>query len=471
MSYDVLSVLNPYADDDEFDAALDELIDRGLIFFDQERGRYDLHPIVRQYAYDRLTDKKGVHSRLRDYFAAVPVPEKEKVQSLDDLAPVIELYHHTVRAGRYHEAFDLFRDRLSDPLYFRFGAYQTCIELLRALFPVGASRSPRLKDEIHVAWTLNALALSYGRSGQPRRAGPLLEQQNDIQWNHGNRRNLTIGLGNLAIQQIDLGDLTAAEASLRRRIALCRQMRAESEVSGGQEVRGEWNEAIGHQELGRLLAYQGAFEKAAWELDTALTSFQEVTDRQSECIVWAYRALRALLMGEAKAALEFARRARELADEVARTRYPHERDIIRAEWLMGAALVAVAGEKKGGQSKPLADAERHLTEAINRCRRINLLDLEPDILLAWARWRRARGDPQQARRDAEEALAITDRCEYRLKQADARNLLAQLALDDGDSKAARQHAKIARDHAWCGGPPHCYKPALDEAEGLLAAAS
>lgn len=60
-----------------------------------------------------------------------------------------------------------------------------------------------------------------------------------------------------------------------------------------------------------------------------------------------------------------------------------------------------------------------------------------------------------------------DRCEYRLKQAEIHNFLACLALDAGDHDAAREHAETARERAWCDGPPHCYKPALDEAEGML----
>ena len=85
--------------------------------------------------YDRLTNKTGVHTRLRDYFANIPTPDANKAQSIEDLAPVIELYHHTVRAGRYNDAQELFSERLVDLLYFRFGAYQICIELLRSLFP------------------------------------------------------------------------------------------------------------------------------------------------------------------------------------------------------------------------------------------------------------------------------------------------------------------------------------------------
>jgi Domain of unknown function (DUF4062) len=44
---------------------------------------------------------------------------------------------------------------------------------------------------------------------------------------------------------------------------------------------------------------------------------------------------------------------------------------------------------------------------------------------------------------------------------------ARLSLDAGNRAEARRHAEIARECAWCDGPPHCYKPALDEAESFL----
>src|SRR5205085_7903617 len=146
-------------------------------------------------------------------------------QSIEDLAPVIELYHHTVRAGRYDEARELFRDRLGDPLFFRFGAYQICIELLRTLFPDGEDRPPRLKNESAQAWTLNALAGSYNLSGQSRRGLPLHEQVNSHQEKLDNKTGLAIGLGNIALAQIKLGELTAAEWHLRQRIELCREVK------------------------------------------------------------------------------------------------------------------------------------------------------------------------------------------------------------------------------------------------------
>ena len=486
----------------EVDADLRDLVARGLVHHDRRANRYDLHPIVRRYAYDRLTggEREEAHRTLRDYFAAVPPPERPR--TLDDLAPVIELYHHTVRAGQYDEARRIFRDRLDKPTYYQFGAYQLQIELLRALFPDGENRSPRLKGESACASTLNDLACVYSLSGQPRRAVPLFEQANAIDEKRGNKQGVAIGLGNLADDQLKVGALRAAEANLRRQIALC------------QEIEDERNEAVGHQELGRLLAYRGAWAEAEKELAAAETVFDEYGPEGTSfvSVVRAYRALRALLLTRAvgvhdraplhAAALAAARRALDLADEDARTRYPHERDYVRAHWLLGAAHRA---------NGDWDEADRHLAEALARCRGINLVETEADIMLDLARLRAAealtpnpspkagrggqaltpspspnggrggqaltpgpspggRGESLgEALRLAEEALLIADRCGYVLQEADVHLFLAHLALERGEREAAREHARQARELATCDGPPdYTYKVAYDEAGALLA---
>ena len=429
----------------KLDAALDEFEERGLLLRDTDSERYDLHPIVRRYAYDRLTnkDKAGVHGRLREYFDARPAPER--VETLADLAPTIELYWHTVGTGRLDAAFELLRDRLAEPLYYRFGAYQLRIELLGALFPEGEDRLPRLASESAQGWTLNGLANSYSRSGQPRRAVPAFEAAADLAEKLGNKKNLATSLENLADDRLKLGRLEAAEGGLRRSIELCR------------EIADEYREAVGHQELGRLVAHEGRFADAEQELAASTTHWQKTGDQQGVGLDEAYRALLGLLQGDPKAALEAARECRRLADVES-----VERDIIRAEWLLGWAHAALS---------ETAAAESHLNEALTRCRRINMIDHEPSILLAWARRHHGGGDHAQARRFAEDALRIAERCEYRLDQAEIHNFLARLALDSGQLAEARAHAQKAKDYAYCDGPPHYYKPAYEEAERLLAEAA
>ena len=167
-------------------------------------------------------------------------------------------------------------------------------------------------------------------------------------------------------------------------------------------------------------------------------------------------------MGDAAVALDAARQSYRIAAS-----RENERDRIRAESLLGAAQVALAAEDQGKRKAHLTDAEGHLTEALARCRAVSLVELEPDILLAWAKWHRLSGNADEARAKADEALTIADRCEYRLKQADIHNFLARLALDAGDRDDARAHAERARERAECDGEPHWHRPAYDEAERLL----
>jgi len=61
----------------------------------------------------------------------------------------------------------------------------------------------------------------------------------------------------------------------------------------------------------------------------------------------------------------------------------------------------------------------------------------------------------------QEALGIADRCEYRLKQADIHNFLAEFYFNS-DSSKAKEHALIAEERAGCG-----YVPALEKAQGIL----
>ncbi|MBW4484208.1 MAG: hypothetical protein KME14_16855 [Tildeniella torsiva UHER 1998/13D] len=57
----------------------------------------------------------------------------------------------------------------------------------------------------------------------------------------------------------------------------------------------------------------------------------------------------------------------------------------------------------------LSASDHHLSEALRRCRAINLVDQEADILIDLVRLRRDQGDLPEARRMAEEARAVAAR--------------------------------------------------------------
>ncbi len=455
------------------DSTLSLLLTRGLLHHDPATRRFDLHPIVRRYAYDRLIDPTTTHTRLRDYFAAVEEPAK--VEKLEDLIPLIEHYHHTLRAGQYDMAWELFRDRIWRTLYYQLGAYQTQIELLRGLFINGEHQLPKLEQEADQAHAMNELANSYSCNGQPRRAMQLFEIANDIYENQmANKEFLAIGLGNLAnMAQLPIGLLQAAETNLRRQITLSR------------EIEDEFWEANGQMELGRLLAYRGVWTEAVEALDTALTLCEKLDHVQSQGLTWAYRALAGLLyqrglvlqpsggIDDQPAKInedstpfilspETAGRALELAKERKKVGRPNASDFIRAYWLLGAAL-RVEGA--------LSTAETHLIEALTRCRGIDLVETEAEILLNLARLQVVQGAAEEAQRLAAEALVITERCGYVLQGADVCLFFAEQAHKAGEWETALEFAQRAKDLAYCDGPPYHYKVAFEEAEALLAVLS
>jgi tetratricopeptide (TPR) repeat protein len=452
-------------DNPDLEKSLIDLRERGLLQYTEKTKRYDLHPIVRHYAYDRFTDseRKKTHKNLALHFIDVmidvmPMPNA-KVNTLEDLAPVIELYHHMVRAGNLDEAEKLFYVRLAKSIHFQFGANQLCGELLRALFPDGEDKPPRLRNENAQVWTLNMLSITYNQSGQPRRAFPLMEMANVIDEKCGEKRGFAIGLGNLAIQQLVIGALRDAERNLCRQIDLC------------HEIENEYVEANGHHLLAYVLSYCGKWQEAEQEQGQALSLCKKLSAIQEEVTIWSYRALRFLLLrrqtiddrqlsaAHCLSSIQCAKRALELANEWARTKHPVPSDYIHAYWLLGSAYRA---------NNELTLAEENLSKALNLCRQINMVDHEANILLDLARLRYAQGDFKDAQEKASEALVITERSGYVLQGADVNLFLAQYALEqEKDKVKAKEYAEEAKKLATCDGPPYYYKVAYEEAERML----
>jgi len=449
MEYAVLKKVFPSPD---LDKALLDLRKRGLLQYAGKTQRYDMHPIVRHYAYDHFTDekrRKEAHVGLAKYFNDNMPATNTKVKTLEDLAPVIELYHHMVRAGNLDEAEKLFYDRIEQPTYFQFGVYQLRIELLRALFLDGEDKPPRLTKEDTQGFTLNALANSYSLSGQPRRAVPVF--QNAVLLAEkimGNKQNVAIGLGNVAQIQLVIGALMEAERNSRHLIEIC------------QEIGSLW-EADGHRSLGRINSVMGNYLIAEQEFMKSIALLDENTQSSMALsTTWANRGEASLKANKVSLAIEILHKSLEYADKWARKQYPMVVDYVWAHWLLGAAYRA---------NNDLTLAEENLSKALNLCRQINLVEVEADILLDVARLRYAQGDFKDAQEKASDALVITERCGYVLQGADVNLFIAQYTLEQEQDKVkAKEYAEEAKKLATCDGPPYYYKVAYDEAVAMLA---
>lgn len=443
LDFSIISVLNPFKDVDNLKDALIELEKRSLISFDRVKNRYDLHQVVREYTYDKLENKNDIHSILKKYFEAIV-----KSYTNNNLIQIIELYHHTVNCGLYDEAFDIFQKRLSKYLYESLGEYQLIIKLLRALFPDGEDLPPRLSRKDNQGNVLNTLALCYDRTGQPKSAESAFEIASTLAEYDQSKSTVH---NNLALTQMKLGKLEKAKINAKRNI--------ESELA----KRNKLEQAIGHLYLSKLEAYMGNSALASKELSIAeRLNTESIKEKLEPSTIHIYRSFIYLLAGKANLALRSARKGYSLA-KINR----FESNMIEAELYLGKSIIASVSGQGPPKKELLNEAEHHLYRALTSCRRISLIELEPEILLSLAQYYRTTGNIEQAKSSAEEALYIANRCEYFLIQAEINNYLAMLSEISGDIRAAKKHGISALKLACCDGSTNYYKVAFDCAWSLL----
>jgi len=273
------------------------------------------------------------------------------------------------------------------------------------------------------------------------------------------RKNIARSLANIASQELATGSLRTAEGHL------------ETSISLASTARDQFQEAIARRELGRLLAYRGAWDKSEFELMTAMSMFDQQGRSRSAVLAWACVALRELLrlrctvvaskegVFEWKNAIDAARRAVTLLEDIERTRDSFERDYVVAYWSLGSALRA------GGE---LSQAGTYLQHALERCRRISLVESEAGILVDLASLRMGTGALDEAHRLAQDAQMTAERVGCILHAADAHIVLARLAAARGESDRVVKCAGEALRLARCdGAPDYTYKAAFDESTALF----
>ena len=141
----------------QLDAALKDLEDRGLVWWDRSSNSFDLHPIIRAYAYDQLENVDRIHAndRVRDHFEALPPEKPAQASSVEDLAQTITIFRALIGAHHFSEASSLWQD--FGRVLLDLGAHATVIELLGPLAAAMTRHVPKVHSD---------LAIAYGLSGR-----------------------------------------------------------------------------------------------------------------------------------------------------------------------------------------------------------------------------------------------------------------------------------------------------------------
>ena len=130
ISYSDLHSLNEDTDAD-FDNNLRQLVTKGLVHRELSTNSFDLHPIIRHYAYSQLVNKALVHKRLHDYYLTVNVPPE--IHSYEEMIPIKETVFHSIAAGLYDEAFEAYRTKQFNYILRYWGLHETALSFLEPL--------------------------------------------------------------------------------------------------------------------------------------------------------------------------------------------------------------------------------------------------------------------------------------------------------------------------------------------------
>ena len=184
----------------DFHAALTDLEDRGLLQWDRAANTYDLHPVVRAYAFDLLEEGERVRTfgAIGNHFASRPREDAQEATEVSHLRNSIEIVRAFTGAGRGSEAADFLRGKLSEALLFTVGAHHTLIELLTPLLGETPSGAQVLTNWKQRSYCMNNLALALNSVGRITEAKANYLDAARLDFDAGDLLNLETGLRSLA---------------------------------------------------------------------------------------------------------------------------------------------------------------------------------------------------------------------------------------------------------------------------------
>lgn len=452
VDYAALSVINPYLPSvsarerpkpDElqdaqakFHKGLTELEDRGLLQWDRSANRYDLHPLVRAYAFEGLEgeERKYTFDRIRDHFQGLPPENLDAVHELGDLHRSLEIYYALVNAGRLEDAARFYGEQLRDVLKDNIAVYDTIVELLAPLFPAGLDKLPALLLPEQQADRLTDLANAFYLLGQNEQALSL----------HGLKLKLALELkrpgdlyNGLSDYARSLRDDYQMAASLHVREVARDLANAMNDVD---RLAFSYVNLLGiYRETGQLLAAEEAYLQFIEKPPTQRTEFWQAN---------AERYYAQVLIYKGQDAIEVLNHAWELAlrskNKLAQLQIHH--------WRGEAAL----------QNNQLDVAVESFQEAITLAR------ASGDPILAVCLGCLARARIRQGRQnEARELIAEAFEEKEKWDVFDLHNSTATVYLALGEYKLAKEHAIIAYKKSWADGPPYSVWWDLERAKSLL----
>ena len=409
-----------------------DLEQRGLLQYDRQSGRWDLHPVVRAVAFSRLRDQDRDHlgQKIIDHFSQRPHDPYEQADTLEDLQDGITVVRTLIQMGRQQDAWSSLQGDLLEVLLFNMEAYPESLSLLRPFFSHDWSALTEDLAELDLGGVASGAAIAFSGLGEFMQAVELGQAAVRTHVAFRDWQNVWGGLINLSEAFYGLNRLALSERYNTLALHLAEALGSPAELFTSRlnymallAVASRWDEA---EEMWNLLNPMGR------DWPRYMYRPGDAEQHRLEFVLFP----RGRLTEEDLAAAE------RLARTGQNRRAIRSLHRLRGEWRLAGGEHALAVES--------------LRDAIRMAHESGFPDPESETLLALARFHL-----KQLPASREEALRLS-------AGRDPSHLpLAELWHALADTKQAAEHAKAAYRHAWADGEPYVRRHALDRARTLL----
>lgn len=404
---------------------------RGLLQYDGQTKRYDLHPVVRGIAAGglRTEERDRYGQRVVDHFFQKAHSPYDEAETLEDVRDGFQIVRTLLKMGRHQQACDAYRGDLARALLFNLEAYAEGLSLLRPFFPQGWAALANAVDEPASSYLANDAAIALLNTDEPE--GALAAYGSGILVDLGLADWTMVGnsLFNISETLSAQNRLAREERCCRLALDLAALTDVEEDLFSARQGRfwqlvdiGQWSEA---EAIWQLLDPMGR----DWSRDIYRPGDAE----------YSYARFR---FWKGDLSEEHLAHAEQLANAGKNRVAIRSLHAVRGQWRLEQGQWALAAES--------------LLEAVRMARAVGKTDAAAETQLALAKFHLQQlPDPH---REAEQLAKARQPCH---------RALADLWLAIGDHEQAKKHALAAYKWAWADGEPYVHRSELNKARALL----
>lgn len=411
---------------------LQDLERRGLVQYDGNMRRYDLHPVVRGVAAGgmKVEDKERYGQRVVDHFNAQPHPPYEKARTMEDVASGLHAIRTLLKLGHHQQAADAYRGDLDNALGINLEAHVEILALLRPFFRAGWDTLPKDVDAGTASYLANDAAIALDNCGELPKALGAYGTALRVELEKENWREAHCRLSNIA-RNLSAQNLLAKALHIDALIA--------------DLVIGCENDADIF--ISRLNLFADQSRLGQWQAAEATWRLLDPMGRD-----WSRNVYR-----QGYAEYQFAKfhfwqgslQEEHLTAAVTLAEQDANRSTLRnLHWLRGAWRL---------EQGEWALAAASFDTAVTMAREVRLVDAESETGLALAKHHLGQLTGDAARSEAERLSKLTPR----------ERSVAMLWLAIGDPDKAKHHALAAYRWAWADGEPYVNRYELTKTTELL----